>query len=341
MSRISYQDYLSIISDPNTSEEEIMRYSMVKKGEGGFDFQVVANPDKVEMTSDMRELESAIDIGNNLARWRRGVTFRNRLNSGEGLPVLVEEGDSWFQFPFLIKDVIDHLGKDYLIYSVGAAGDTAENIVYGPRAKKGQEYLDALIRQKDHVQGFLFSAAGNDIIGEIDGVAALFDILKPYNGATSDVLGHINMAVLGEKLSFLSGAYMDVVENIRSIPGFETLPIFIHGYDYAYPFPHGDGDDRDPSYAAQNEWLGEPLDERGILDPTLRHEIIRFLVNSLYDMLEQISGDPAVTGVWLIDCRGAMPNLSDWNDEIHGTSEGFVKVADRFRAVLGQVLSVS
>ena len=55
------------------------------------------------------------------------------------------------------------------------------------------------------------------------------------------------------------------------------------------------------------------------------------LLDALYDMLREFSGDSRQTGVWLVDCRNAMPDVTDWADEIHGTSDGFAKVAARFK----------
>ncbi len=86
------------------------------------------------------------------------------------------------------------------------------------------------------------------------------------------------------------------------------------------------------------EWLGEPLDQRKIHDPELRRNIIKFLIDRLYQMLAEVSGDPQNTGVWLVDCRGAMPEVTDWIDEIHGTSDGFKKIATRFASVLSLAL---
>lgn len=334
--KISYPDYLALLSDPATTDEQILAVSVVRKGRSGFDFELRPDPKKVAMTPDLEELENALQIGNNVSRWRRQVTFRNRLNSGEKLPVLVEEGDSWHQFPLLIKDVIDQLGKDYLIYSVGAAGDTAQNMVYGPTGDYGNEYLAALWAQRKHAKGFLFSAAGNDIIGEDPetGVAVLHDMLKNFNGNVSDVAGHINMSVLAQKIAYLDEAYRHVIGNIRQYKEFAKLPIFIHGYDYAFPYPDGPDDPRKPKHAKKNEWLGEPLDARKIKDRDLRRNIIKFLVDALYDMLGDIAGDPKQTNIWLVDCRGAMPDVSDWIDEIHGTNDGFAKVTARFRKVL-------
>jgi len=51
-------------------------------------------------------------------------------------------------------------------------------------------------------------------------------------------------------------------------------------------------------------------------------------------MLNDIAGSSNASNIWVVDCRGAMPNISDWNDEIHGTSDGFVAVAERFKEVL-------
>ncbi len=55
-------------------------------------------------------------------------------------------------------------------------------------------------------------------------------------------------------------------------------------------------------------------------------------------MMAELAGDSEETGVWLVDCRGAMPDLGDWNDEIHGTSDGFAKAAARFRPVIRQAV---
>ena len=51
-------------------------------------------------------------------------------------------------------------------------------------------------------------------------------------------------------------------------------------------------------------------------------------------MLKELSGQSSKTHVWVVDCRGALPKVSDWIDEIHGTSAGFAKVAKRFKACI-------
>jgi len=335
MSKITYDEYLKIIRNPDTSEEVLISYSKVEKGEGGFDFKIVPDPEKVELKFEDLEFENAMKIGNGLSRFRRQARFRRRKLLGSKLPVLVAEGDSWFEFPLLIREIVDQLDDDYLIWSIGAAGDTAQNMVYD-RA----EYPEALKSRSHDVRGFLFSAAGNDIIGEDPQTQkpVLFDLLKDFNGNNTDIRGHIDEKLFENKIQFLKKAYEKVIKNIRGDLGFTELPIFIHGYDYAIPYPCAGHDPRNPIHASKNEWLGDPLDQRKIKDPTLRHNIIKYMIDKLYEMMAEVSGDPTQTRVWLVDCRNSMPSVEDWIDEIHGTSDGFKKVAAKFVKTINKAI---
>lgn len=333
-SKITYTEYFDLARNPDTDDELLLSYSIVERGTGGFNFIVRPDPEKVQLSEDDIELENRMQIGNALYRGVRQVNFNKQRLLGTDLPVLVSEGDSWFQFPLLVHEVIDQLQDSYLIWSLGAAGDTAQNMV------ASGEYLRALLSKQDEVQGFLFSAAGNDIIGQdpITQRPVLFDMLKNFNGNKDDIEGHIHLDILEQKLAFLKNAYTTVISKIHAQPKLKELPIFIHGYDYVFPYPWGDDDPRDPGHAYKNEWLGKPLNQREIMDKLQRRRIIQFMIDSLYEMLSELSGDPVETNVWLVDCRGSMPDVGDWIDEIHGTSEGFKKVATRFRAVMEQAL---
>jgi hypothetical protein len=334
MTKINYSDYLALLREPDTSEQRILELSIVRPGRTAFSPEIVPDPAKVEMTDEELVLENAMSIGNSLARWRRGAAFLRRRAAGDRRPVLVAEGDSWFQFPIVIREVIDNLTDEYNIWCISAAGDTAGNMVYGR-----PEYAAELKRFGPDVRGFLFSAAGNDIIGEdpVSQRPALFDIVKPFNGKPNDVTGHINFTVLGERMGALRKAYGDVIRGAReALPtasGGQPLPIFIHGYDYCFPYPWGENDRRNPSYAKNDEWLGSVFNQHGIGPDLsgLRRGIISTLLDALYDMLGELSGNSEQTGVWLVDCRNAMCDVSDWADEIHGTSDGFAKIAARFK----------
>jgi N-acetylmuramoyl-L-alanine amidase len=338
--KITYDDYLSMIRDPNAADSDILACSVVASGRGAFDMALRPDPQKVKMTAEDRQFDAALKIGNGIARFRRQMRFHRRRRTGRRLPVLVSEGDSWFQFPFLIREVVDHLDDEYLIWSTGAAGDTAANMAFGPPGYGGREYLQALRDFRTDVRAFLFSAAGNDMIGADpqSGRPALLDILRPFNGNCADIHGHMDTFCLTRKLDALETAYRSVIDTIRAEPGLERLPILLHGYDYVFPSPWGDDDGRNPPYAARNAWLGGPLDALGFRDRTQRRAILGYLIDRLYDRLLRLAGSPDVTGVWVVDCRGAMPDPTHWNDEIHGTSAGFALVAQRFRACLNKAL---
>ncbi|MBO9449926.1 DNA/RNA non-specific endonuclease [Tropicibacter sp. R16_0] len=333
--KMSAKEWRELVSDPDTTDEEIMELSIILPGAGAFDFRIVPNPDLVHLPPGAAETENAMAVANDLARSRRAASFNLRTVLGNSDPVLVSEMDSWGQFPVLIKEIVDHLNKDYRVWSVGAAGDTAQNMVLGPVEPRKTEYMLALNEKRADVKGFVFSAAGNDMIGEDPntGKPVLTDLIRDFNGNPLDVQGHINHTLLEDRLDFLRGVYRKVITDIRSDPDFSKLPIFIHGYDYPFPYPWVN-DHRNPAYAAKDRWLGKPFSDRSIHDKTLRRDILKVFIDRLYDMLGEFSGNSKTTKVWLVDCRNTMPNLTDWADEIHGTSSGFRKVTQRFKVAL-------
>jgi len=340
MSKIPYSQYLDMLNDLEVTEEAILEYSLVKSGRNAFDVQLQPNPEKVELAEQELSAENAMAIGNKLARWRREGRFKNRINAGDQRPVIVSEGDSWFQFPFLVKDIIDHISDKYTVFSLSAAGDTADNMVFGPPGKYRREYLNKLREHKERAQAFLFSGAGNDIIGDdvSTGKPALLGLIRPFNGNTQDTQGHIDAAALEEKITFLQSAYRELIQTIRNEPDFEHLPIILHGYDYAYPHPWVN-DKRNPKHAKKDAWLGSAFSLKSIDDPELRRSVIQHLIDRLYVMLNEIAGDSDQSHIWVVDCRGAMPNVEDWIDEIHGTSKGFAEPARRFQKVLEHALA--
>lgn len=334
-SKITYQEFQKLLLSTDVPDEVIAEFVVVDPRKTG-PFNPVLKPDprRVEMSFEEIEAESAMSMGNGLARFRRQLRFRQRLLTGSPLPVLVAEGDSWFQFPILIEDVVDQLGDEYLVWCVSAAGDTAQNIVYGDEGTGRREYLKALREQKTRVRAFLFSAAGNDIIGEdADGVAVISKILKDHIPG-ADAAAHIDLALFGQTLAFLKKAYTEVIQQVRKEPGLEKLPIIVHGYDYA--IPGSPTDPRDPAYAKPDQWLGGPMAKKGITTPALQRDIVRLLIDALYDMLRRLAEDHP--HVHVVDARRTLPEVSDWNDEIHGTSAGFRRVAKKFKTVLSKVV---
>jgi hypothetical protein len=62
----------------------------------------------------------------------------------------------------------------------------------------------------------------------------------------------------------------------------------------------------------------------------LQRDIIRLLIDALYDMLDRIAGDSAQTRVYVVNVRNTLTSVQEWADEIHGTSAGFRKVGRVF-----------
>jgi hypothetical protein len=336
MDKIEYSELLRMLNDPSIPERQLRQYLTLDPNSTAFDPIVVPNPETVAITELESDAASAMRIGNGLARWRRQRRFKDRLARGEKLPILVSEGDSWFQFPFLITDVIDHLGDEYLIWSLDAAGDTALNMV-----RRQPEYLQALKSQGNRVAAFLFSGAGNDIIGEDENQKPVLQKLLKKFDSTQAAEAHIDRNVLNPILAFLRECYQEVIDKIRAEPSMQRLPIIFHGYDYPFAYPFSNSDPRSPGYAARDEWLGSAFTVRGIADPQLRREILFILIDALYDMLNSLAGDSGITNVYVVDVRGTLSEVGVWNDEIHGTDAGFATVADKFRATLRKAIRSS
>ncbi len=130
----------------------------------------------VAVPADMVEGAMMMSWATGLSRLRRQEKFKARMLFGDRRPVLVSEGDSWFQFPLLLEDVVDHLQGDFNVWSVDAAGDTLQNMVHD-----NAKYLEALRRNAGKVRAFLFSGGGNDVIGEdARGDPVIAQILKRF-----------------------------------------------------------------------------------------------------------------------------------------------------------------
>ncbi len=328
--RLPYQDFKTLLCDPSVPDATLAEYLTAEPASSGpFDPRIVLDPTKVELDPEARyDTENAMRWANGVARWRRQQRFEDRVGKTP-LPVLVSEGDSWFQFPFLVRDVVDGLEDDYLVWSLDAAGDTAENMV-----NRRPEYMKGLVAQKRNgVSAFLFSAAGNDVIGEDAlGEPVLASLVKQHTPGR-DAAWHVDQAALAKVITDLREAYDKVVRTVRSDPDLATLPILVHGYDYAIPGGHP-GDPRRPAWAKQDKWLGRALQRKGVDDPTLQREIIRLLIDAVYDMLADVAGDSDRTRVFIVDVRGTLPEVSDWVDEIHASDAGFGRVAAKFDATL-------
>jgi len=300
--------------DINIPDDELAAYMLTDPAESrAFAPAVRVNPALLQPPSAGSGLDTALQGAlalnglNGIARWRRNLKYRKRISDGWTGLKLVSEGDSWFQFPFLLADVIDHLSADHAVFSLGAAGDTLDDLI------TQDEVVAAVAAEAPHA--VLLSGGGNDLVGN----GNLAAIVKPFDPSL-DAAGHITTA-LDAILSQVIGHVRSIARAVGAVA--PSTPILIHTYDHAIP--------------NNGRWLGRPLQSRGIKDSTLQREIIRILIDRWADALEALSREFGLAGqLHVVDCRGTVPDNA-WYDELHPQSAPYGVVADRFKAEIRRV----
>jgi hypothetical protein len=133
---ISPKELKEILTNPNTSPDKIRE--LIERD---------PNPNLNPFNPNLRVKSQSVDPNinnlwfNALARECRQKKYQEKIASGFSGVKIVSEGDSWFQFPFLLKDVIDWLSDDYAIWSLDAAGDTLANMTSDPNITKNLMYF--------------------------------------------------------------------------------------------------------------------------------------------------------------------------------------------------------
>ncbi|MCB0628652.1 MAG: caspase family protein [Saprospiraceae bacterium] len=242
-------------------------------------------------------------IGNSLDNLRRRRKFKKARLTMTDKPVIVAEGDSWFLYPFLVKDILDYVMLEFPVLSLAAAGDELENY------KADGELLETVAEVRPKF--VLISGGGNDIIGpEIEHL--LFEHI-PAGKTPREYLNEkfdTNMAKLRELYEYF------IAELKKHV---SVKQLFIHGYDYIRV-------DHDDKIVSQG-WVNRYMNEKGISLQEDRDRVIHYLVDSFNDILIELSkDDPFVT---FIDLRGKVQQ-GQWYDEIHPDDVGYKTLGDCF-----------
>lgn len=298
--------------DPDVRESDIAPYFKVdEEGSGPMRPRLVLDETKVEVAptpGDRSRGDMLLAKANWLARARRRHLFEQRRREHAG-PVIVAEGDSWFQFPLLLTDIIDNLlDKGHLISSLDEAGDTLENMV------REKEYLSEL--QRTGASILLLSAGGNDALGGSNLAAHLRDEDTALPAA--DLLLPSFYALVDHTL----GLYERVVREVEALPG--NVITICHGYDR--PLPHA------------GKWLGKPMSKRGITDPQRQRDVARHMIDVFNGRLQQLARrfEDSMVYLDLRDKVGA--SFEDWHDELHPRNPGYARLAEHFDRAIGQAI---
>lgn len=259
------------------------------------------NPEFVEVQQIAVESDRVLGLANALSRAKRRIVYHQQKWTNFRRPVIVSEGDSWFQYPVRLDDVIDVLLKDHLILSLGAAGDLLSDM-----AAEG-EYLNAIEDEKADV--FLLSGGGNDMLHS----GRLAEYLKPYqDGMDAQALLQRNR--WNQFRDELRSTYASIFDSVET--QFPSVVTFCHGYDYAIARVDG-------------KWLGGPLESRSV-PKELWPDVIKILIDEFNDTLMALAA--ASSGrVVHVDCRGTVgASVNSWFDELHPKDTGYKKVAKLF-----------
>ncbi|MDY7093706.1 MAG: hypothetical protein SX243_12110 [Acidobacteriota bacterium] len=243
--------------------------------------------------------------------------FEPSLKQHPEWPVIVSEGDSWFSFP-IHANLIDHLDemaqRRINLLRLESSGDKALQIIGGKQKAKLAKYL-----KRYPVQALLFSGGGNDVVGR--------DLLPLLNQRETGMTWRqcINEETTQARFSAIRSTYLDLV-HLRN-ENKSQCRLYIHSYDWAIPSGRTAG----TFWGLRvGPWMKPYLEQKGIEEPTDQGHIIRFLLATFHEMLEEIAEKP---GVVLVPTHGTLEE-SDWNDELHPTRRGFEKLAEKFRAEL-------
>ncbi|PZD71775.1 hypothetical protein C1752_04486 [Acaryochloris thomasi RCC1774] len=304
--KISPQELRRRLINPKIKEKDLQEFLIIDPSStNSFEPIIRVNPSTVN-TTEMSN-GGVLNGINRIAKERRQLQYRLTVNNPlfRGQKI-VSEGDSWFQFPILLFDVIDQLfspfdiSPDYAIFSLGEAGDLLSNII------NEDEITQAI--EVENPEVFLISGSGNDLV--FDGNLANFihpfeDGRPPENYLNNEFYRFKDMI-----RQLYRGLY------IRLLSRFPDLKIIGHGYDYVIP-------DNGVS-------LGRPMKKKGIEDPELQKAIMRVIIDHLNESQLELVNNVEMGGrAFHVDCRGEVGD-NNWFDELHPNNAGFARVSYLF-----------
>jgi hypothetical protein len=231
-----------------------------------------------------------------------------------GGPRILVEGDSWTEILWPASSVLGHQRNfidvmertlKYNFTNFGWPGDTLQNMLVE------QEYAQSLKSKTYDI--FIFSGAGNDVIGS----GALFSLAqsRAYIDPSKDPSTWIAKDIADLRFEQIRSGYVQICKQNEVWGGGKTK-LLTHGYDYVEPVSGG-------------SWLGGPLERRGydlVRDADTIKKLIKYLIDRLHQTLEATLND--FEDAHLVDVRDTVKGR--WNDELHANKEGSAAVADKF-----------
>jgi hypothetical protein len=243
---------------------------------------------------------------------------------------ILAEGDSWFEYPLPVTHgdgVIYQLEKllGYPIANMAHHGLEVEQMM---GLSLRQEIIARLSDQRVRFDALLFSGGGNDIVGD------QFCIWLKDSPPVVPAPQMLDLKAVNSALAILEAEFRELVD-IRDQYSADTV-IFVHAYDF--PPITGKG------VCGEGPWLKPSLDyaykHLGVANPNPNDEfvVVKTLLEMFGAMLQRVAADSVRKNFIVVPTQGTLnANASDWQNEIHPSSTGFVKIAEKFQASLGTV----
>jgi hypothetical protein len=319
-------------------------------------------------------LETMLEKLNNIKNAQRNQLFFKKIRNGfrdlnnkKHITVLAE-GDSWFNYPIILTDIIDRINmdKELAVYSIASGGDWLLNML------NGRQYVEEL--SISHPDWFLISGGGNDLVGS----RRLATILQPNGG--SEEFGKSEWAQclienaekkeiplkddFFEGLQFLSKdfyallmffhlqyyfLFKGILTGGGSDPKFDGIRIITQGYDYPLPsFNIRLGLNPIEWYVpfirkflGHGGWLKGPLQIRGIIDSRSQRMVLYSMIYLFNEMMIEIGtlfnrSQPKLR-VFHIDSRDSVGE-NGWADELHPRPVHFIKTGKTFIDCIKQAM---
>lgn len=286
---ITLDELFRRLGDDGVSSDQIRPYILpVPSSTGRIDPEFQPNPALV--TGLERGLEGGFLVAslNAHSRGRRLRAYRERIATGWTGPKIVSEGDSWFQYPVFLRDIIDHLMEDHAVLSLDAAGDTLAGMV------AQNEVIRTVAREQ--AQALLLSAGGNDLFQN----GTIANLIEPVREglAASDLVGARFDAFVAQ----IMADYRAMI--LRILAAHPDLRIFVHGYAAAF--------------SRMDRWIGRPLRAKGVMPATVQNQVIELMLVRFNAAQRRLVSDPSMGGrVFHVDLTGLGRSPDDWHDEIH------------------------
>lgn len=253
---------------------------------------------------------------NKAARAYRDAKFEaSKILNWNDSPIVVSEGDSWFQHPTEtdIIDALSCLACGYKIRSLGAAGDRISQMLQRP------EFPDAI--KEEDPDAFLFSGGGNDIVDE--------GLSKSLRDSRKITIARecFKEKQFHDELDRIAELYRSVYSKAQKAK--DGIPMIVHGY--AHPRPG-------KRYFGVLEWgLGKTLKAKNVRK-TLWSRVAALAIDGFNQMLARLEEE--LPHLHYVDLR-PLVGRRDFVDELHLKSSAAARVAEEFDDVIQEAIDRS